>query len=56
MLLSGSIESDNYNGVIEKFEKRSDLMSIEKMLKFHKLVVVHALKWFYGVLYLQCGY
>ena len=24
MLLSGSIESDNHNGAIEKFEKRSD--------------------------------
>ena len=23
-LLSGSIESDNHNGAIEKFEKRSD--------------------------------
>ena len=24
MFLSGSIESDNHNGAIEKFEKRSD--------------------------------
>ena len=33
MLLSGSKEFDNHNGVSDKFEKRSVLLSIEKCFK-----------------------
>ena len=38
MLLSGSIESDNHNGAIEKFERRSDK-------EIFALVWLHDLKW-----------
>ena len=42
MPLSGSIESDNRNGAIEKFEKRSDKQLQRKNFAF---VWLHALKW-----------
>ena len=38
MLLSGSIVSDNHNGAIEKFERRSDK-------EIFALVWLHDLKW-----------
>ena len=41
MLFSGSIESDNHNGAIENFEKRSDK---ELHRIFFALVWLHALK------------